>query len=295
VTGTKQTFAYKVVDGHPIQADVFVGAGQLPRPVLIWIHGGALISGSRNYLPEDQRAGFLQAGFTVVAIDYRLAPETKLAEIISDLKDASRWVREEGPGLFGADPERVAIMGQSAGGYLTLMTGFCLEPRPRALVAISGYGDIVGPWYSQPDPFYCGQPAISEEEARRAVGSLPISTGGNERYRFYTYCRQRGSWPIEVSGHDPLAESEFFEACCPVRNVTANYPPTLLLHGNQDTDVPYAESVAMAAALARHGVEHELITVEEGGHNFETANGGLKDPANAARFARIIAFLSRHV
>ena len=54
------------------------------------------------------------------------------------------------------------------------MTGFCLEPRPRALVSYYGYGDIVGPWYSQPDEFYRRQPLVSKEDAYASVGSLTL-------------------------------------------------------------------------------------------------------------------------
>ena len=75
-------------------------------------------------------------GFVIVSIDYRLAPETKLPAIIEDVQDAWRWLRQEGPKRFGIDPERMAAAGGSAGGYLTLMTGFCLKPRPRALVSL---------------------------------------------------------------------------------------------------------------------------------------------------------------
>ena len=52
----------------------------------------------------------------VVSIDYRLAPETKLPAIVEDVQDACRWVRERGPKLFRIAPERLAVMGGSAGG-----------------------------------------------------------------------------------------------------------------------------------------------------------------------------------
>ncbi len=64
-------------------------------------------------LPGDQLDRLLHAGLTVVAIDHRLAPETKLAAILTDVRDALHWVRAAGPELFGADPGRVALMGAS--------------------------------------------------------------------------------------------------------------------------------------------------------------------------------------
>ncbi len=88
----------------------------------------------------------------------------------------------------------------------------------------------------------------------------------NNRSRFYLYCRQNGLWPKEVSGHDPDTDPKAFDRYCPERNVTAHYPPTLLIHGTNDTDVPHELSVAMDQELARHGVRHELISVPGAAH-----------------------------
>jgi dipeptidyl aminopeptidase/acylaminoacyl peptidase len=67
-------------------------------------------------------------------IDYRLAPEAKLRAIIEDVQEAWNWICAQG-GRFGIDADRIAAAGGSAGGYLTQMTGFCLNPQPRALEA----------------------------------------------------------------------------------------------------------------------------------------------------------------
>src|ERR1700736_1736422 len=144
----KQTYTYKVVGDCAIQADVYRAPGDSVHPAILWIHGGALIMGNREGLRFEQLEKYLKAGYTVVSIDYRLAPETKLDAIIEDVQDAYRWLREKGPGLFGIEPGRVAVIGHSAGGYLTLMAGFRLHPRPKALVAFYGYGDIAGKWYA---------------------------------------------------------------------------------------------------------------------------------------------------
>ena len=160
---TKDTYTYKTVDEHEIPVDVYRYPGDDVRPALIWIHGGALIFGTRNWLPSAQLEKYLQAGYTVISIDYRLAPETKLAAIVEDITDAYAWVRANGPDLFKIDPDRIAVVGHSAGGYLTLMAGLRLRPRPKALVSFYGYGDITGPWYSRPDPFYSQMPAVSKD------------------------------------------------------------------------------------------------------------------------------------
>ena len=133
-------------------------------------------------------------------------------------------------------------------------------------VSFYGYGDIIGTWYSRPDPFYCRQPLVLKEEAYAAVGGPIVSRaeatpGGPRRGLFYLYCRQQGLWPKEVAGRDPDTEPAWFDPFCPVRNVTREYPPTLLLHGDEDTDVPYEQSVQMAQAMKRAGVEFGVATL----------------------------------
>jgi acetyl esterase/lipase len=290
---TTRTYVYKAAGGCEIKADVHRAADDVMRPALVWIHGGALIIGHRRNLSDRQRDLYLKAGYAVVSIDYRLAPETKLPAIIEDIQDAFRWVREKGPGLFRIDPVRIAAIGSSGGGYLALMAGMCVEPRPRAVVSFYGYGDIVGEWYSRPDPFYRRLPLVSKEEASKAVGGAVISgaEGPHHRDRFYLYCRQQGLWPQEVTGHDPDAEPKWFEAYCPDRNVTPDYPPTMLLHGTADTDVPYRLSAAMADALARAGIPHEFVTAAGGPHGFD----GADTPEVATIFDRVLAFLGRYV
>jgi dipeptidyl aminopeptidase/acylaminoacyl peptidase len=108
---------------------------------------------------------------------------------------------------------------------------------------------------------------------------------------FYLYCRQQGIWLSEVSGHDPC-DPAWFEPYEPIRNVSAAYPPTLLLHGEPDTDVPYEQSVLMQQALARQGIAHEFISDPYWGHTFLYA---LNDPSVDKAFKQIIAFLQQHV
>jgi acetyl esterase/lipase len=289
----KQTFTYKTVQNCAIQVDVYSPAGAAPHPVAIWIHGGALIMGNRAGIDHALLDKLLAAGYVVVSIDYRLAPEAKLSAILEDLEDACKWVREKGPELFAIDAKKLAIMGGSAGGYLTLVAGYRVHPRPVALVSFWGYGDVAGAWYSQPDPFYSRMPRVSKEEAYKVVGR-PVrsgSTGRDNRGSFYLYCRQQGLWPKEVTGYDPAKEPQAFDAFCPLRNVSRNYPPTLLIHGTNDTDVPYEQSELMAKELTRQGVEHELITVKDAGHGL----AGAKPDVVAATRDRAVAFLNKHM
>lgn len=253
MTFSKQTYTYKTAGDLPIRADVCRPAGDEVRPCVMLIHGGALITGNRQGLAPDERQRMLEAGLVVVPIDYRLAPETKLPKIIEDLQDAWKWVLGQGPELLKIDPRRVAAIGMSAGRYLTQMAGFCLAPRPRALVSLYGYGDIAGPWYSRPDPYYCKQKLVSKKGAYAGVGTAEVTepprSPAKPRFGFYLYCCQQGMWPKEVTGRDPDTGPQAFDAWCPRRRATRDYPPSMLLHGDQDADVPYQQSAMMNQAL----------------------------------------------
>ena len=123
-------------------------------------------------------------------------------------------------------------------------------------------------------------PAIADTRDRKGNGGA-----------FYVHCRQRGIWPKEISGWDPHTEAEKFDPYMAVKNVTPEYPPTLLLHGTEDTDVPYQQSVMMARELEKHGVEHRLISLQGGEHGF----GGADPEAIASAYAQIVPFLDRHI
>jgi acetyl esterase/lipase len=153
---------------------------------------------------------------------------------------------------------------------LTLVTGYRVRPRPSALVALWGYGDLIGDWYSTPSPHARHQQSqLSPAEARQQVSGPPISDARDRQGNggaFYQFCRQRGIWPKEVSGWDPRQESAKFEPYMPAVNVTPEYPPTLLVHGTEDTDVPHEQSAIMARAFQKHGVKHEFISIPGAEH-----------------------------
>ena len=98
---------------------------------------------------------------------------------------------------------------------------------------IGVYGDIDGPWCSEPDDFYRKQPLVSRQDVWPAVGRTTTSEvpAEHNRSRFYLYCRQHGLWPYQVTGHDPHTQPKWFDRYCPIRNITKAYPPTLLIHG----------------------------------------------------------------
>lgn len=286
-TITKKSYTYKKVGTLEIKADVYRADDDILRPVVIWIHGGALINGSRRGVSIRVKKAFLDAGYALVSIDYRLAPETKLPEIIADLEDAYTWVYKEGPKLFHGDTKRIAVLGGSAGGYLTLTAGFRAQPKPVALVAFWGYGDLVGPWYSEPSAHYRKRPLVPKERIINLAKGYAVADGNvNQQTRrdFYLYTRQNGVWPQLVSGFNPKTEAEKFNPYMPVKNVTKDYPPTLMIHGTSDTDVPYEQSVMMQKEFQQHGVPHRLISIPDAEHGLRDGDPKLINAAYEAVF-----------
>jgi acetyl esterase/lipase len=289
----RQSYIYKRAGRARIGADVYPATSGKdgPKPAVLFFHGGALVMGTRRWLRPHLVQRLTGEGYVVVSCDYRLAPETPLAGIAEDIEHAYAWVREWGSNNFGVDERCIAVMGGSAGGYLTLLAGVRFRPRPRALVSFYGYGDISGAWYTEPSPYYCQMPPVSEEQARALLHPATISRSGGERFPLYLRLRQQGSWPRIVSGHDPVTEPDCLRAFCPVANVAPRYPPTLLLHGDADTDVPWEQSRLMAEALALAGIEHRLITIAGGEHGFDRRDS---DPEVRRAIDAVLAFLAAH-
>jgi hypothetical protein len=111
----RTTYVYKQCGGTSIEADVIGAAPGAPRPCIVWIHGGGLMFGWRKSSP---RASLIEAlierGFVIVSIDHRLAPETRLPEIVEDVRDAWSRVHAFGASHLGVDPTRIAVAGASS-------------------------------------------------------------------------------------------------------------------------------------------------------------------------------------
>ncbi len=296
---TWETFTYKTVGDTQIRLTAFRTPGQEDeRPALFYIHGGAFILGGRMDIVSGYVEKFLSSGFVVISVDYRLAPETKLDGIIEDLTDAYRWMRNEGSRLCKIDPDRIAVLGESAGGYLALAAGHRFKPHPKAVGSFYGFGDLTGDWCNRSGPnTTTNSPVISKEQAYQAINKgVPTGTSYEDSARdaFSRYCAQQGIWIKEVTGHNSRTEPELFAPLCPIKNVAKDYPPTILLHGDRDEGVPYKESVNMYETLKRHGVTCELLTATNGVHGFDWFNGGLKNATNALMVDRLADFLKLH-
>ncbi|MFP6766248.1 MAG: alpha/beta hydrolase [Planctomycetaceae bacterium] len=291
----KTTVVYKQVGQLKIHADVYRPVTHDLLPVVVWIHGGALINGHREGISQRVRQWAQTHDCALVSIDYRLAPETQLPEIIKDLEDAFRWIRGAGARRFLLDPKRIAVTGGSAGGYLTLTAGYRVQPPPDVLLAYWGYGDLVGDWYSTPSPHARHhRTRLNAREAWQQVSGPPVSDARDRKGNggaFYEFCRRKGIWPTAVTGWDPQREAKKFHPYMALKNVTRDYPPTVLIHGTADTDVPCEQSAMMAAQFARHSVPHLMLAVPDGEHGLAGADPETIETVNR----RGLTFLETHL
>jgi acetyl esterase/lipase len=282
-SAAKQDLVYKTVGGHEIGATLFLPGEGSAFPVFAYFHGGGFVYGNRDEgLKGALKDKLLAAGFAVLSFDYRLAPETKLEEIVEDARDAMRWLKSDGGERFGLDVSRIVVAGGSAGGYLALATCFREDSRAKAVISISApTGFSVGN-IQMGDRAVLGRPGPYD-----LVKSAPVSHGD--------YAGRKDLWKFlgknrlllhEIFGFDPAREPERLAPFSLEANMNADCPATLLVHARNDRLVDVRQAEALFGSLREKGVRAELFLVDEG-HSSELIE---RNPAAADA---IVSFLSR--
>ena len=270
---TTPNVTYHRASGHYLKLDVhapIVAAG--PKPTLIHFHGGGWTYRSKEaavleFLP------WLEMGWTVVNVAYRLADVAHAPAAVEDCRCALRWVyRNEGK--YGFDLDRIVVTGQSAGGHLALTTGM--------LTAGAGLdrrcpGDRRWNWAID---------ALSTAELKVAaiVNWYGVTDVVDLAYRPPGKSGAAAeAWLGSRSDRDEVARR-----VSPMTYVRGDLPPILSIHGDADPVVPYDHGTRLHEALDAAGAPNELVTIAGGGHgNFSHAD-------NLRIYAAIRAFLGRH-
>ncbi|MEV0566577.1 alpha/beta hydrolase [Dactylosporangium sp. NPDC050588] len=218
---------------RPLHLDLHVPPGDGPFPVVLWVHGGGWMTGSRVWTVDPLfHERMVARGYAVADVDYRLALEATYPAQQADLEAAVRWLRHHAAALR-LDPARFAALGESAGGQLA------------AVAALTGTGDTaiqaVILWYAPAD----------------------LSTVPHQDDPFM--------FPAILLG-GPLEERQTFaRLASPLHNIHPAAPPFLLVHGTDDETVPFAEATGFAEALRAQGVRCDVLPVEGAGHVFTGA------------------------
>ena len=229
-----------------------------PQPTLIWIHGGGWTGGTKESATFSLLP-YLEMGWNVVNVEYRLAKISLAPAAVEDCLCALRWVIRNAK-QYGFDTSKLVVSGGSAGGHLALTTAMipvsegmdrqCPGTEPLKVAAVVD-------WYGITDV-------------------VDLLDGVNMK----TYAVQwMGSMPNRV---------EIAKRVSPLTYVRAGLPPVISIQGDQDPTVPYDHSVRLQDALKRVAVDGELITIPGGKH------GGFTRGENQRAYAAIKAFLAKH-
>lgn len=229
---------------------------------IFYLHGGGLIFGTRDDLPEPYRQAMLGRGFTLAAADYPLAPQAKIADILEAVSAVFR-------ALGDVLPEgRTFPAGRSAGSYLALMLADRLRRNGTScpgVIDFYGYCDLAGemrPSLFQPSLFYRRSYAlVGPRTAKKISGSALLAEAPLEqRFGLYVYARQTGNWGSLI-GVDP-ANAEAFSLD---EEAQRCLPPLFIAASRDDRDVPFQNAVA----LSKHAEKAETYFVDKGGHDFD--------------------------
>jgi acetyl esterase/lipase len=242
----EKAIVYAELEGfRPLELDVYRPApseeagGAGPSPLLVYLHGGGWRVSHRGLPPRETRGwdhGFFarltDAGFVVVAPEYRFSGEARFPAQLDDTVTALGWLRAHA-GDLGVDPARTYLWGASAGGHLAALA--TLAPAPDA-PPVAG----VVCWYPITD-----LPALDHAAA--------------------------DSFEAHLLGGPIGAHLDAAKAASPVSHVHGGAPPFLLQHGDHDTMVPVDQSVRLAEALDAAGGAVELEIVPGADHVFAGA------------------------
>lgn len=247
----EKDITYGMAGETALKLDLARPEGEGPFPAIVFIHGGGWSQGSRQgYQSQIQEAA--RRGYVAVTITYRLMKfdeakkETTTAEQpfpaqIHDAKAAIRWLRSQAE-HYHVDPNRIGVTGASAGGHLSLLVGLT-DPESK-LEGESGHPD----------------------ESSRVQAVVNVY-GPTEMASCYE--KSSVAWIFRLFlGGTPDEAADAYRQASPLTYVTADDPPVLTLHGDQDLLVPVDQARQLDAAMRAAGAPHTLMVFEGHGHGF---------------------------
>lgn len=254
-------FVYKTVEGHQIKANLFLPKTKGPHPVVVYFHGGGFIFGNRDRgLNNTLKEKLLASNYAVVSADYRLAPETKLDEILQDVSDIIKWIKLNGQQKFNIDTNKIVAAGGSAGGYLALTTGFDKKSSPNVIITISAPTGFSAANIQMGDLSVLNQPGPYD-----IVKDNIVSYGDyNKRMALSKFLAKNGLASYETFGFDPASEPEKLNEFTLTNNIKSDYPPTLIIHAKNDHLVDIEQANEFYQFLNKNKIESKLYLVENG-------------------------------
>ena len=229
--GARQNIEFAQAAGAPLYMDAVIPEGPGPFPAAIIVHGGGWVGGDRRIDPGPLFGPLTHANIAWFSIDYRLSGNLEqFGAAIEDVHNAIRFVKAHAAD-YSIDPDRIALIGESAGGQLAAMAA--LDPMPgtrvKGVVALYAPTDLVA---------LAKDLTFVPKQVRDLLRDTPIEN------LFLTRLGQLS----------------------PVGNIKPGAPPFLLIHGTADSLVPFSQSRAMCERMEAVGASCQLYPVQEGGH-----------------------------
>lgn len=244
-----------------------------PLPVVLFVFGGGWVMGDRNQLQHLDLLRLVERGYALVTSDYRYSTDAIFPALIHDVKAAIRWIRANASNQ-GLDPDRIAILGPSAGGHLAALAGtsgdvHSLEGDLRDWTP----GERMLSTRVQATVDFFGPTDFTVYEAQHRANGL----GDSDR-----------PWFIDLLVGGPVSEHvDLVQMLNPIRYVDPGDPPFLIIHGDRDDVVPLQQSEMLATALQHAGVDVTFLTIEGGDH------GRSEVFTSDILFEEIVTFLDR--
>ncbi|MCC4605444.1 alpha/beta hydrolase [Xanthomonas campestris pv. badrii] len=220
-----------------------------PLPALLYIHGGGFVAGSPDMMSGASWRLAQRLGVAVVAVQYRLAPETPFPGPVEDCHAALAWLFNQAEAL-GVDPRRIAIYGQSAGGGLAAATALLARERGEHALAAQFL------LYPMLDP-------------RTGTPDAPVDNASTGQFLWTREANRKG-WTA-MRGTQPIAPERLGHFGPALADNLAGLPPTFMAVGS--VDLFLEEDVAYALRLSRAGVAIDLQVYAGGVHGFEALPG----------------------
>jgi len=242
--------------GVALTMDIFRPRKGADGSAIVFVVSSGWHSGKRMVRPRWYRP-LVRRGHTVFAVVHGSQPKYTLPEMVLDIRRAVRYIRHHAETL-GIDPNRIGIMGASAGGHLSLLLATDAKSGSGGdpVDGVSSRVQAVAAFYPPTDFLNWGAEGIN-------VMKLPVQTRFKAPFDFRSFDKETG---VYVRITDPAQRDKLLEDLSPAHHITPDDPPTLLIHGDRDLLVPLQQSRRMVALLEKAGVPAKLIVKEGAAH-----------------------------
>lgn len=239
---THKDIVYATVGDKDLKLDLYMPSGISNPLLVVWVHGGAWRSGSKESVPDL----FVENGMATASLDFRLSGEAKFPASLHDIKAAIRFLRAKGS-LYGYRTERIAIAGSSSGGHLAALAGVTnhhpeLEGTVGNYLKESSAVDAIIDYFG----------------ASNLTSILSQSTPHGLNVRKPALDLLLGGQPDKVPDLARLAS--------PVFHVDKNDPPLLILHGDQDPQMPINQSHELEGQYRKSGLDVHFEVIHGAAH-----------------------------